>query len=127
MNRRQAGYFGWCAAVALSSLVYVAPAFTTVPLLWYYPLTHAWALEGRPHGFALDWFGRTIWAVLAAAIGFSVGTILARRLSPASPRAYRLWAASAGMATLLAIAVYTYQLAHRRPVPEPLPPSYQPR
>ncbi len=127
MSKGSAAYFGWCGAVIVASLVYVAPAFTTVPVLWYYPLTHGWALEGRPGGFALDWYGRTLWAILAAAISFVVGRAIARRMSTASPRAYQMWAAWAGMTSLLAIAVYTYQLAHRHPVPEPLPPSYEPR
>lgn len=127
MSKAGAAYFGWCGAVILASLVYVVPAFMTVPLLWYYPLTHGWALESYPTGFALDWYGRTIWAASTAALAFPVLTALARRSSNPSPRAYRLWAAWAGMASLLAMAVYTYQLAHRHPVPEPLPAGYQAR
>ena len=127
MNRTQSGYFGWCGAVILASLVFVVPAFTTVPLFWYYPLTRGWALEGQPTGFALDWYGRTIWALIAGAVGFLVGTALAWRLPAASARGYRMWAAWAGVATVLAISVYSFQLAHRRPVPEPLPASYKPR
>ena len=127
MKRTDAAYFAWCAAIVFASLVYVAPAFTSVPVLWYYPVAHTWALETHPSGFALDWYGRTLWAVLAAAIAFAVGRAIAGRLSTPSVRAYRIWAAWAGMTSLLAIAVYTYQLAYRHPVPEPLPAGYQAR
>lgn len=127
MNAPKAAYFAWCAAIVVASLVFVMPAFTTVPMIWYYPVARVWALESRPDGFALDWYGRTIWAVLAAALTFPVGLSVARRVRAPSPRAYVLWAGWAGMTSLLAIAVYTYQLANRHPVPEPLPAGYQAR
>jgi hypothetical protein len=124
MTRASSVYFAACAAVVIASLVYVAPAFTTVPVLWYYPLAHTWALQGRPDGFALDWYGRTLWAVLSAAIAFGAAHAVASRMSPPHPRAYRVWAVWVGMTTLLAIAVYTYQLAGREPIPEPMPAGY---
>jgi hypothetical protein len=127
LNTPKATYFAWCAAIIAASLVFVVPAFTTVPLLWYYPVARRWALEGRPDGFALDWFGRTIWAMLAVAIAFPGALAVARRVRTPSPRTYLLWGAWAGMTSVLAIAVYTYQLANRHPVPEPLPASYQAR
>jgi hypothetical protein len=127
MKRASATYFAWCGSVIAAAIAYVVPAFTTVPLLWYYPVARSWALESQPTGFALDWYGRTLWALLAGAAGLAVGTAVARRVGEPSARAYRIWAAWAGMASLLAIAVYVLQLIHRQPVPEPLPPGYQPR
>ncbi len=127
MSRSHAAYFAWCGAIVVASLVYVAPAFTTVPVVWYYPLSHAWVLEGRPGGFALDWFGRTLWAVLAMAITFPAALAVATRLPSPSARGFRLWAAWAAMTSILAMAVYAYQLAHRHPVPEPLPAEYEAR
>lgn len=127
MTRGSATYFAWCGAVIAAAVAYVVPAFTTVPLLWYYPVARTWALESRPEGLALDWFGRTLWALLAGAIALALGMALARRAAPPSARAYRIWAAWAGMASLLAIAVYVLQLIHRHPVPEPLPLGYQAR
>lgn len=127
MESRSATYFGGCVAVVASSLVFVAPAFVNVPVPWYYPLSRAWAIEVAPTGFALDWYGRTLWALLTLILSFAVGRLIARRLPGASPRWYRMCAAWAAMASVLAIAVYTYQLARRHPVPEPLPPTYEPR
>jgi len=124
MTRESSAYFAACAAVVVSSLVYVVPAFVTIPVLWYYPLAHAWALESRPDGFALDWYGRTLWSVLSAGVAFGAASVVAGRMPAASPRAFRVWAAWVGMTSLLAIAVYTYQLAHREPVPEPLPAGH---
>lgn len=127
MNAPHSAYFAWCGTIIVASLVFVVPTFATVPLVWYYPIAHAWALEARPTGFALDWYGRTIWAVLAATLAFPFGLTLARRVHPPSPRGFFMWGAWAAMASLLAIAVYTFQLAHRHPVPEPIPAGYQAR
>ncbi len=127
MSSPHSAYFAWCGTIVVASLVFVVPTFATVPLFWYYPLAHAWALEARPAGFALDWYGRTIWALMGAAAAFPVALAVARRLPPPSARAFFMWAAWAGMTSLLAITVYTYQLAHRHPVPEPLPVEYQAR
>ena len=125
MKTPQATYFGWCGAIVVGAIVFVIPAFMTVPLLWYYPVRRAWALELRPNGLALDWYGRTIWAVMAAGASFPVAFVVARRVSTPASRAYLLWAAWAGMTSLLAMTVYSYQLAQRHPVPEPLPADYQ--
>jgi drug/metabolite transporter (DMT)-like permease len=127
MKQGTATYFAWCAAVVAAAVAYVVPAFTTVPLLWYYPVARSWALESQPSGFALDWYGRTLWAILAGAIALALGMALSRRVGQPSARAYRIWAAWAGMASVLAIAVYVLQLIHRHPTPEPLPPGYLPR
>lgn len=127
MKRSESVYFAWCAAIVVASLVYVAPAFTSIPLVWYYPVAHTWALESRPSGFALDWYGRTLWAVLAGVMAFGLGRAISARLATPSMRAYRIWAAWVGMTSLLAIAVYAYQLANRHPAPEPLPAGYQAR
>lgn len=121
MKSVDSGYFGWCAAIVACSLAFVVPAFTGVPVLWYYPLRHEWALEIRPNGLALDWLGRTLWALTAAVLAGALVRAAARRLPAPRPRAYLVWTVWAAMTSLLAIAVYVYQLAHRHPVPEPLP------
>jgi hypothetical protein len=124
VNSAHSAYFAWCGTIVVASLVFVVPTFATVPLVWYSPVTHVWTLEAHPVGFALDWYGRTIWAVLAAAFAFPLGLTFARRMQAPSQRWFFMWAAWAGMASLLAMAVYTVQLAQRHPVPEPLPPDY---
>jgi hypothetical protein len=42
-------------------------------------------------------------------------------------RAFALWAAWAATAVVFAMALYTWQLAQRRPVPEPIPSWYVPK
>jgi hypothetical protein len=120
-------YFAWCAAIVASSLIYVLPAFTPIPLLWYHPAARFWELAARPDGFATGWYGRTSWAVLGAAIAFALAWLATTRRQAPSRRAFLVWAAWAGMTSVLAIAVYSYQLAYRQPVPEPLPADYVPR
>jgi hypothetical protein len=127
MTRGGAAYFASCSAVVVASLVYVAPAFTSIPVFWYHPLARSWALEAEPSGFAIDWYGRTAWAVLAAAVAFAITRAIARRIPDASPRTYRVWAAWVGMMSVLAITVYTYQLAYRHVDPEATPPSFDRR
>ncbi len=127
MERRDTLYFAWCISVVAASVAFVVPAFTAVRIFWYYPLRHAWAFETHPSAFAVDWYGRSVWALAAGGIAFALASFVLPRLRKPSARAYRLWAAWALTATVLAIAVYSYQLARRHPIPEPLPSWYVPR
>jgi hypothetical protein len=127
MERRDVYYFAWCASVVAASIAFVVPAFTAVGIFWYYPLRHAWTFETHPSAFAVDWYGRSLWALAAGALALGIVFATAPRLPKPSSRAYRLWATWALLAAVLAIAVYSYQLARRHPIPEPLPTWYVPR
>lgn len=127
MERRDVVYFAWCASVVAAGIAFVIPAFTVVRIFWYYPLEHRWAFQTHPSAFAVDRYGRSLWALGAGGFVFAMALGIVSRLKRPSSRAYGLWAAWALVATVLAIAVYSYQLAHRHPVPEPLPSWYQPR
>lgn len=124
VERRDALYFAWCASVVAAGVAFVIPAFTVVRIFWYYPLRHSWLFQARPSEFAVDWYGRSVWALGAGLFAFAMTLGLVARMKRPSSRAYGLWAAWALVATVLAIAVYSYQLAHRHPVPEPLPAWY---
>ena len=127
MDRKQAGFLSWCAAIIGASLAFVYPAFTPVRVLWYYGLEHRWALEARPSGFAMDWYGRSLLAVVGGAVAFGAMFLLARKLPRASTRAMTIWLLWSAIAVSLAIATYGLQLAMRTPIPEPLPSWYSPR
>lgn len=127
MDEKNGLYFGLCAAAIGTSLGFAFPAFSQMRVLWYYPLQHRWAFEVRPAGLAMDWYGRALFASAAGAVAFLIARAIGRRLATISARSFGLWAAWAATATLLAMGVYTYQLAMRRPNPEPLPSWYVPK
>ena len=127
MERKQALFVASFAGVIASCLIYVFPAFSPTRVFWYYPLEHRWAFELKPHALAMDWYGRTLLAVVASAIAFAGTFILSRRLKPLASRGFNLWVGWAASALLIALSLYAYQLIGRNPVPEPLPTSYVPK
>jgi hypothetical protein len=120
----RARYLAGCVAVIGWSLAIVVPVFGPVPMLWYYPLDHAFELSTRAHGFATSWYGRSTLALAGGVVGFALGAIIVRVARARSQRAMTLGTLWAAVAVVLALSVYAYQLAHRVPVPEPLPPSF---
>jgi hypothetical protein len=127
VRRRHAVYLGLCAASIVFSLVFVAPSFHPFSVLWYFPLEHRWEQTVRPRGLAIDWYGRLLWATIAAPIAYAVAALVARRLRRVSTSALTLWTAWMATAALLAAALFVYQLAPRKPTPVPLPEWYEPR
>lgn len=124
--KKHALYLGLCVAITVFSLAYIYPAFSSVRVFWYYPLTRHWAFEVKPNGLAMDWYGRTLLSTVAGLISFAAAYFALGRWKP-SERALKLWAAWAATAVLLAMAVYTFQLVGRHPNPEPLPSWYVPK
>ncbi len=128
MDRKQALYVATFAGVIASCLVYVLPAFSPTRVFWYYPLEHRWAFELKPSALAMDWYGRTLLAVVASFFSFAFTFVISRRLKPlASSRGFHLWVGWAASALLIALSLYAYQLLNRNPVPEPLPAGYVPK
>ena len=127
VGRRYAVYLGLCAASIVFSLVFVAPSFHPFSVLWYFPLEHRWELALRPRGLAIDWFGRLLWAAIAAPIAYVAAAFAARRMRRPSTSALTLWTAWMVTAAILAAALFVYQLAPRKPTPVPLPAWYEPR
>jgi hypothetical protein len=121
----RARYLVGCAAVIGWSLAIVMPVFGPVPMLWYYPLEHTFDLSARAHGFATSWYGRSTLALLGGVTGFVLGAIIVRVTRARSQRAVTLGTLWAVVAVVLALSVYAYQLAHRVPVPEPLPTAFK--
>lgn len=127
MSKAEALYAALCGAAAAFALGFVWPAFKSTAVFWYYPLERRWALEARPSGLAMDWFGRCFTGTLAGLVAFAIIYVIARRMRPLSRRGFGLWAAWSTTAVLLSMALHVYQLVPRQPVPEPLPAWYQPR
>lgn len=127
MQPNHAVYLGLCAAIVAFTLAYIYPAVSPVPTFWYYPLEHRWAFELQGSGMAMDWYGRSLAATLAGLAGFAIGWSLGRLRKRPMGRAFKLWAAWAATAVVFAMALFTWQLAQRRPVPEPIPSWYVPK
>lgn len=112
-----------CAAAAFG-MVYFLTSALDVPLLWYDPNVGDWSFGHRPVSVAIDWFGRTLYASLAALLcGALLGGVVRK------PSRESLWTAMGWAAMIFALsgALYGVALVNRRSAPEPLPPSYQPR
>lgn len=127
MDRKQALYVAVFAAVVGFAIAFAYPAFNPTRVLWYYPLERRWAFELKPTGLAMDWYGRNLLAAIVSIVGFAGAYGVGRRLKPLAPSGYRLWAAWAASAVLIATSLYAYQLVGRNPVPAPLPSSYVPK
>lgn len=121
-----------CAGDIASSLAFVLPSFLKVPVLWYYPLQRRFALETLPSALAMDWYGRSLLALVAGLLIGALAYAVCRRReggegkegADRTPTLFVLWAATA---TVFAMASCAYQLALREPVPEPLPSWYVPK
>lgn len=115
-----------CAGDIASSLAFVLPGFVKIPVLWYYPLQRRFALEALPSALAMDWYGRSLLAILAGLLIAALAYAVCRRREGDGrvPALFVLWAATA---TVFAMASCAYQLALREPVPEPLPAWYVPK
>ena len=127
MALAEARYVGLAAAAIAFAVTFASPAFHKLRVLWYYPLERRWAFQVAPDGLAIDWYGRTLVSGVVAIAVYLVARAIASRLGPLGARGRALWTAWMLTAVLLSMALYTHQLASRRPVPSPLPTWYVPR
>jgi hypothetical protein len=127
VHRAHAIYVASFAAIIAFALAFVYPSLSPTRVLWYYPLEHRWAFEIQPSGLAMDWYGRTLLAAGASALVFLASHGVARRVRRASSRFFGLLAGWMITAVVMVMFLYAWQLAHRQPVPAPLPPGYVPR
>lgn len=127
MRKADLVFVALCLATIAFALVFVSPMFGELSVPWYYPLERRWALEVKPKGLAMDFYGRTLWAMFAATGTFVVAVLAGRKKRSIEPRTIGLFTAWALTATLLVIAYFAWTLYERRPVPSPIPDWYQPR
>ena len=114
-----------CIGVVAFDLSFVFPNLFPARVLWYEPIAHRWSFALRPESLGVDWFGRTLLAMVGGTVAFMVALAL-RRLRAGS-QSLVLWTSWAGIATALTVALQLFQLITRHPVPEPLPTWYVPR
>lgn len=99
---------------------YATPLFVELPGIYYLPLAREWVAGTKPDGLTMDWFGRTIIAVVLGVLaGGLAWPILAHR--PERPASRGL---SYAAATLLVVvmAVYAYHYGARELGPR-VPPA----
>lgn len=128
-DRGRVVYLALCVATIGFALGFVYPAITPQAVLWYYPLEGRWAYEIEPTGLAMDFYGRALLALAAAAVSFAGGYVVFRRWrrAVAHPTVLGLFTAWAITATLFAMLNFGWTLYFRTPVPAPLPDWYVPR
>jgi hypothetical protein len=109
------------AARAIFGLVYIAVAVGRLPILWYHPLERSWELAGRPSGFAMGWYGTTLAALLAAALGGGITFVAGARrpLSRALAKGAVILALAraGGMILLVDFVYFGWTLTHQTPKP----------
>ena len=127
MALAEARFVGLAASAIAFAATFAWPAFQKVRVLWYYPLERRWTFQAVPDGLAMDWYGRTLLSGVAAVAAYLVARAIASRLGPLAARGRALWTAWMVTAVVLSMALYTHQLATRRPVPSPLPSWYVPK
>lgn len=127
MPLAQARFVGMAASAIAFAAAFTWPAFQPVRVLWYYPLERRWGFQIRPDALAIDWYGRSLAAGLAAIAAYFIARAIASRLKPLGERGRALWTAWMVTVVLLSMALYTHQLATRRPTPSPLPSWYVPK
>jgi hypothetical protein len=98
-----------------------------MPTLWYYPLEHRWAWETHSTGFAMDWYGRTLVSIMVAGLGGAMSWGILRRRAPLSPEIQDGWMGALVVSIVFVVLVIVVTSLGRHPVPEPLPPWYEPR
>ncbi|MHB8416459.1 MAG: hypothetical protein ACYDCL_00175 [Myxococcales bacterium] len=124
----KATYLGCCFMVTAFGTAFLVMGLVPMPLLWYHDLERQWVLELRPHGLAMDFYGRTLYATLAAGAAFAGGRwIGGRTQEPMKREQVWLWLAYGLSAVALAMCLIGYQLWPRPAQPLPLPPWYVPR
>ncbi len=127
MKKQEALFVALSAGTIAFAFAFILPMLAGEPVLWYYPLEHRWALEVRPSGLAMDFYGRTLQAMVAWAVVVLVALPIAKRVTSISLRMVGLITAWTVTAVLLVMLHYAWTLHFRRPIPEPVPSWYQPR
>jgi hypothetical protein len=127
MRKAEILFVGLALATIVFAIAFVYPMFTEQSVPWYYPLEHRWALEVKPDGFAMDFYGRTLLATIAASVAFVVTVLACRKKAAIQQRTLGLFAGWALTATLFVMAYFAWTLYERRPVPSPIPDWYQAR
>ena len=127
MRKQDAVYIALCVGAIAFAFTFAYPLIDASRVPWFYVLERAWAVEARPTGVAIDFYGRLLYAVMAWCIAFTAALTIAKRMRGVSARTLHLFTAWALTATVLVMAFYAWHLYFRVLAPEPLPSWYVPR
>ena len=104
MDRRQRVYVMTCAVMMAYCVAFVIATRIAIPLWWYLPLERQWSFGFRPSGLAMDWYGRTLFAIGAAVVVLALTAIITSRRSALSERAARGWGIAVAVSIVAAIS-----------------------
>lgn len=127
MRRQDALYAATCVGTIVFCVAFVLPYFTEQPIAWYFPLDRGWELTSKPTGLAIDFYGRCLQALVAAAASIVITLAGAKKLPNLPERIAGLLAAWAIAMVVLCMMYFVWTLAFRVPVAEPIPAWYVPR
>lgn len=126
-------FVAFLAARAAFGAAYLASAIGRWPVPWYLPLEHRFVLSApRPAAvLAMDWFGRTAFALACAIVLGVVSFALAARGPMARalvrPGFVKSLAHAGALVLIVDFAYFGWTLTHQTPAPLPLPAWYCPR
>ncbi|MFT3695837.1 MAG: hypothetical protein QM831_22060 [Kofleriaceae bacterium] len=127
MERKNVLYVALCFSTIAFAIAFVYPAVTTQRVLWYHPLSGDWSFEIKPSDLAMDFYGRTFQAVIAALVVGALANFVAKRFKSLSSNFAGVLVAWAIAMTMLAMAEYAWTMYFRVPKPATLPADYQAR
>jgi hypothetical protein len=137
-----AAAYAACALSIGASLAFFLTGVVPLPVLLYFPLVRRFGFRGELGELSMDYYGRSLLALLVGAALGSVVYLLCSRpglgAAAGSPETearpgeasllrdrLALLAAYVVTAALLAAGLFAYQLGTRVPTPEPLPTAAQ--
>lgn len=127
MRRSEALFVAMCIGTIAFVITFLLPFFSSQRVAWYYPLQHRWAYEVKPHGLAMDFYGRLMFALGVGSVAVTLSIVVARRFQDLGEGLRRLLILWTTTVVLFAAAYFAWTLGHRHPTPEPVPSWYSPR
>jgi RsiW-degrading membrane proteinase PrsW (M82 family) len=129
VKRQDALYAASCIGTIAFCVTFVLPQFTEQAVLQYFPLDRGWELTAKPAGLAMDFYGRLLQGVVAAAIAIVVTLVITSRVKTEKlpQKAASLLVAWAIAFVVLVMMYYAWTLAFRVPNAAPIPDWYIPR
>jgi hypothetical protein len=95
-----------CVGAVLFLIAYLIPIFGPHLELWYMPYERRWVLGPKPPGIGMEWYARTLVALVAGGVGTGLA-LLATRGSTRT-EVSRIWSVILALSVLVAMVVYAY-------------------
>lgn len=121
-------FVAFLAARLAYGLTFLVSAMRKSPVPWYMPLEHRFVWASRPDGLGMDWYGRTLLALVAAILLGSLAYGLSKKSAwLAKPEVVLSLARAGGLVLLVDFVYFGWALMNQTPNPWPLPSWYCPR